>query len=79
MPDAGDLSAEEWSLIHALRRVRQQGDLENAYRRVENEILDNVGATLDRMIQQADRTSAALDVLLRRLTASRLTPPAGEA
>ena len=86
MPDDGALSAEEWSLIRDLRAVGQPliraGELENleaAYRRVEHEILEKVGATLDRMIQQADLTSAALDVLLRRLTASRLMPPASDA
>jgi hypothetical protein len=77
MSDVDTVSAEEWSLIRALRRVRQpiapssdasQDDLESAYRRLEDEVLENVGATLDRMIKQADRTSANLDVLLRRLS-----------
>lgn len=76
--DADIVSDEEWSVIHAIRRLGQpvaqstEGDspngLEGAYRRLEGEILDNIGATLDRMIDRADRTSGDLDVLLQRLS-----------
>ena len=82
---AVDLSTEEWGVVRALRQLHEKGrpvrepapanglqDHEALVTLLEDEVFENVAATLDRMLERADRTSRDLDGLLARL--SETTP-----